>query len=101
MKYEAAVLSPSQAMNIPSTRALPEQKPRAVPRGKLCRYCNCRVPLLRSLRKANFCSQAHERAYIKNLNEIALERLRISADRLKIAMQESVAEAIANPLKVA
>ena len=88
MKANAHVLSADQVLSIPSTGVQQERRVRIVVRARLCRHCKCRIPFFRSLLKAAFCNRNHERDYVKNMEELALERLSIAAERLKLASKQ-------------
>ena len=97
MKCDAHVLSPSQILSIPSAKVQQERKVRIVVRTKLCRHCRRRLPLFRSLFKSIFCNRAHEREYLKSMEELALERLKASALRLNLASHRAMTAALADP----
>jgi len=97
MKSHAHVLSADQVLSIPSCGVQQERKVRIVVRTRLCRHCKRRVPFFRSLFKAVFCNRTHEREYVQNMETLALERLSIAAERLKLAMRQSMGKALADP----
>jgi|SRR5579884_1212202 len=96
MKSNAHVLSADQVLSIPSSNVVQERKVRIVVRTRVCRHCRRRVPFLRSLLKAAFCNRLHEREYVKNMEGLALERLRVAAERLKLASPQ-MCQAVADP----
>jgi hypothetical protein len=51
---------------------------------KLCYHCQGRLPLLRALIRAEFCTAAHEMEYRRLIEDLGLERLKKAAERLRI-----------------
>ena len=54
------------------------------PAHRLCYHCQGRLPLLRALIRAEFCTTAHELEYRRLIEDLGLERLRKAAERLQV-----------------
>src|SRR5580704_6611265 len=64
-----------------------------------CLYCDGRLPLYRKITNGQFCSTAHRKAYWKEHERLAIERLHQTHDSLRAYRPPGAVEAIfgANP----
>lgn len=87
-------LDPTEIHSLQSRRRILQGPRAAAYTGMNCVKINA---LLRSLLfKAAFCNRTHERDYLRDIETLALERLAISAKRLKLAASH-MAETLPEP----
>jgi len=92
MKPTTIAVSAGDAVQIPDRSSGRKSRVAVrIRREKSCRHCEGPIPLFRSLLGDVFCTHAHERAYTENIEELAVERLKISAERLKASQRRTEA----------
>ena len=57
----------------------------------VCRHCNQPLAFFRSLLRSEFCSVTHQQDYRKNIETLALDRLKIAAERIRDATRSKIA----------
>ena len=63
-----------------------------------CLYCDGKLPAYRKLASGQFCSGAHQKAYWKKQEQLAVERLSQTAESLAVALPENpVVPAVGSP----